>query len=104
MAKTGIRSYQTKTKGTCWLAYCHMNGRQVLKRGFRTARQAERWGSEVIGRVKYPSESTITLGEWALEWLQRHRSQVKSSTHARYRVSFDSWSIPHTAKLSFKLH
>ena len=42
MPKTGIRSYTTKTQGQRWLAYYHRDGKQVLKRGFRTARQAER--------------------------------------------------------------
>ena len=40
MPKTGIRSYETKTKGRRWMAYYHREGRQVLKRGFRTSAQA----------------------------------------------------------------
>ena len=41
MPKTGIRSYQTKTYGRRWLAYYSRDGKQVLRRGFRTSRQAE---------------------------------------------------------------
>ena len=51
MPKTGIRSYNTKTRGLRWLAYYHKDGKQVLKRGFRTARQAERWRSEALTRA-----------------------------------------------------
>lgn len=48
MPKTGIRSYTTKTTELRWLAYYHRDGKQVHNRGFRTARQAERWRSKAL--------------------------------------------------------
>ena len=63
MPKTGIRSYTTSTKGLRWLAYYHRDGKQVLKRGFRTSRQAERWCSESLTRATSPADRRATVGK-----------------------------------------
>ncbi len=47
MPKTGVRPYETQ-QGRRWLAYYRKDGKQVLKRGFRTARQAERWRAHAM--------------------------------------------------------
>ena len=95
MPKTGIRSYETKTKGLRWLAYYHRDGRQVLKRGFRTSRQAERWRFEALTRISSPADSTITVAEWMEEWLERHKGRIKPSTYTRYDVALRIWVLPH---------
>ena len=95
MPKTGIRSYETKTKGRRWLAYYRKDGRQVNKRGFRTSRQAEQWRADQLINGSSPADSRITVGEWVTEWLERHRSQIKASTYERYRDALRLWAIPH---------
>ena len=95
MSKTGIRAYATKTKGLRWLAYYHRDGKQMLKRGFRTSRQAERWRSEALTRATSPADSTVTVGEWVSRWLEQHRGGVKPSTYQRYESSLRIWILPH---------
>ncbi len=97
MPKTGIRSYETQTKGLRWLAYYHRDGKQVLKRGFRTSRQAEQWRSEALTRATSPADTTITVGEWIGEWLKRHRAHIRPSTYARYNGALRTWVLPHLA-------
>ena len=99
MPKTGIRSYATKTQGLRWLAYYHRDGKQVLKRGFRTARQAERWRSEALTRAASPADGRLTVGEWVTEWLERHSSRIKPSTHRRYQAAVHTWIIPHLGNI-----
>ncbi len=35
------------------------------------------------------------MGEWVTEWLERHRSRIKPSTHRRYQTAVNNWIIPH---------
>ena len=95
MPKTGIRPYETKTKGLRWLAYYYRDSRQVLKRGFRTSRQAERWRADALVSVESPADTTLTVGEWMSEWLERHRVHIGPSTRQRYESSLRNWIIPH---------
>ena len=73
MPKTGIRSYETKTKGLRWLAYYHRDGKQILKRGFRTSLQAEGWRSEALSKATSPSESGLRSGWSGTESESGHR-------------------------------
>ena len=95
MPKTGIRSYETKTKGLRWLAYYYRDGKQVLRRGFRTSRQAERWRSGALTRATSPADTTISVGGWIIEWLDRHSGHIRLSTHTRYDVALRTWILPH---------
>ena len=95
MPKTGIRPYETKTRGRQWLAYYRRDGRQVNKRGFRTVRQAEQWRADAMINAASPSDSRITVGEWVTDWLERHRSRIRPSTYERYEVSVRLWILPH---------
>ena len=97
MPKTGIRSYTTRTQGQRWLAYCHRDGKQVLKLGFRTGRQAERWRSEALTKAKAtsPQDSRLTVGEWVGEWVERHKPRIKTPTYRHYQEAVSNWIIPH---------
>ena len=99
MPKTGIRSYQTKTYGRRWLAYYSRDGKQVLRRGFRTSRQAEQWRADAMINASSPADSRITVGEWVTEWLERHRSHIEPSTYRRYSGTLANWTIPHLGYL-----
>ena len=94
MPKTGIRSYETKTRGRQWLAYYRRDGRQVNKRGFRTAKAAERWRADAMINAASPADSRITVGEWVTEWLERHRQNIGPSTYERYDTSIRIWIVP----------
>ena len=91
MPKTGIRSYETKTKGLRWLAYYHRDGRQMLRRGFRTARQAGQWRADAMINSTSPADSRVTVGEWMAEWLQRHGRNIQPSTYTRYEGVIRNW-------------
>ena len=95
MPKTGIRPYETKTKGLRWLAYYYRDSRQVLKRGFRTSRQAERWRADALVSVESPADTMLTVGEWVTEWLEGHRRRIRPSTYVRYEGSVRNWIVPH---------
>ena len=95
MPKTGIRPYETKTRGRQWLAYYRKDGRQVNKRGFRTARAAERWRADAMINAASPADSRIIVGEWVTEWLERHRQNIGPSTYDRYDTSVRTWIMPH---------
>ena len=95
MPKTGIRPYETKTKGLRWLAYYYRDGKQVLRRGFRTSRQAEQWRAQALTSVESPADTSITVGEWLGEWLGQHRARVRPSTYERYEGSLRLWVVPH---------
>ena len=99
MPKTGIRPYETKTRGRQWLAYYRRDGKQVNKRGFRTARTAERWRADAMLNAASPAESRITVGEWVTEWLERHGSRIKESSHRRYARVLRVWILPHLGRL-----
>ena len=102
MPKTGIRSYHTKTKGLRWLAYYHRDGKQVLRRGFRTARQAEQWRAQSLTSVESPADSNVTVAEWVTEWLGRHRGRIRQSTYERYDGAFRNWIVPHLGPLQLR--
>ena len=106
MPKTGIRSYETKTKGLRWLAYYHRDGKQVLRRGFRTSRQAEQWRATALVDRTAPSDKAITVCEWMIAWIERHRSHIRPSTYRRYQTALGNWILPHlgTIRLSALSH
>ena len=94
MPKTGIRPYETKTRGRQWMAYYRRDGRQVNKRGFRTARAAERWRADAMINAASPADSRITVGEWVTEWLGRHGGNIRNSTYQRYEQVIRVWVLP----------
>ncbi len=95
MPKTGIRSYETKTRGRRWLAYYDHNKKKVLRRGFRTSREAERWRAEAMTSARSPADTKVTVGEWLRAWLERHRSHIRPSTHVTYEGSVRLWIAPY---------
>ena len=94
MPKTGIRSYETKTKGRLWMAYYDRDGRKVLRRGFRTSRAAERWRADALINATSPADSTITVEKWLGQWLYRHRENIAASTYERYEGVIRNWIVP----------
>ena len=102
MPKTGIRSYETKTKGRQWLAYYRRGGKQVNKRGFRTTRAAEQWRADAMINAASPADSRITVGEWVTEWLERHRNRIRPSTFQRYEISVRLWILPHLGMIQLR--
>lgn len=98
MPKTGIRPYETKTRGRLWMAYYKRNGRQVVRRGFRTAYLAENWRSQAMADGVH-TETTVTVEQWLTQWLDRHRQSIRPSTYERYEGSIRLWIVPYIGYL-----
>lgn len=91
-----IESYENNSGTTLYLVRYRMpNGRQTMKRGFRTKKLAEAWGVEVEGnkmRGEYvqPSLGRIMVAELASGWLAR---KEVSTAPSHYRMLESAWRV-----------
>ena len=102
MPKTGIRPYETKTRGRQWMAYYRRDGRQINRRGFRTAHAAERWRADAMINAASPADSRITVGEWVTEWLGQHRNKIGLATYERYAGVLRNYIIPYLGPIRIR--
>ncbi len=75
-----------------------ISGTQHQGRPWRTRKEAEGALPDIIGKVQgdgYVEPSTLTLGSYLERWLERHRPNIRPTTHDSYRRALDVHVLSH---------
>ena len=48
-----------------------------------------------MASTESPGDTTLTVGEWMSEWLERHQTRIRHSTHEGYKSAVRNWIVPH---------
>lgn len=81
------------------------NRRRVYEGGFRTKREAlaaELSIKSELARGTWVDQSSLTVGEHVLRWLDQHSHNIKPTTHQSYAANVTNHIIPHLGHIKLQ--
>jgi hypothetical protein len=86
-------SIQPTQNGT-WRVWVTLSSGRRINITFPTRTEARDWLQQKLSEEEQPPQAELTFGEYILEWLENHSSQIKESTQCDYEIIINKHILP----------
>jgi integrase len=86
-------SIQPTQNGT-WRVWVTLSSGRRINKTFPTRTEARDWLQQKLSEEEQPPQAELTFGEYILEWLENHSSQIKESTQCDYEIIINKYILP----------